>query len=437
MALCAAVRDAWSGEAIIESSPVMESRSNGQVERAVQEVQGLTRTYREDFETRTGMHLDSASPLLAWMVEWAGAAYSIYSRGRAGLTPSHRLRGRPWRIQLPAFGEVVEFAPRGLDKLAVKWRSGVFVGVCFDITENVIATEAGAVKVQSIRRRPEGSRVDLELLKSVRAVPWNMGSGQADPVHMPLQIAADPLNPDVPRSDPAAAEERVRVSTRYYILRGDLERYGRTDCCPACVADAMGESRKGTSHSDMCRARVEAAIVAEGGAARARLEAQVKRNQDRAAQAGTVNVSAAPGRPPPPVRPPPPKPAASSHGSPGFEVRVAGHQGGDGSPRKRARGGGATAPTPPMAAPPGLVVQGGASSSTGPAPHAASAGQKRAAEDEPDDDNRCLETDAGRGPRRRSGRRRDADGPRAGARPRPGGVASCGASSWFRGACSR
>ena len=38
MALCAAVRDAWSGEAVIESSPVGGSRSNGQVERAVQEV---------------------------------------------------------------------------------------------------------------------------------------------------------------------------------------------------------------------------------------------------------------------------------------------------------------------------------------------------------------------------------------------------------------
>ena len=98
--------------------------------------------------------------------------------GRDGLTPFHRLRGRPWRIQLPAFGEVVEVAPRGLDKLAVKWRSGVFVGgVCFDPTEKVIATEVGAVKLQSVRRRPEGSRVDLELLKSVRAVPWKMGGG--------------------------------------------------------------------------------------------------------------------------------------------------------------------------------------------------------------------------------------------------------------------
>ena len=151
------------------------------------------------------MHLDSANPLLAWMVEWAGTAYSLYSRGRDGLTPFHRLRGRPWRIQLPAFGEVVEFAPRGLDTLAMKWRSGVSVGVCFDTTEKVIATEAGAMKVQSVRRRPEGYRVDLELLKSIRFVPWEMGSGQADPVHMPLHIAVDPMNPDVTRSDPTAA----------------------------------------------------------------------------------------------------------------------------------------------------------------------------------------------------------------------------------------
>ena len=120
MAFCAAARDAWSGEAVIESSPVGESPSNGQVERAVQEVQGLKRTYREDFETREGMHLDSASPMLAWMVEWAGTAYSLFSGGRDGLTPFHRLRGRPWRIQRPAVGEVVNFAPRGMDKLPAK-----------------------------------------------------------------------------------------------------------------------------------------------------------------------------------------------------------------------------------------------------------------------------------------------------------------------------
>ena len=209
---------------------------------------------------------------------------------------------------------------------------------------------------------------------------------------MPLHIAIDPMNPDVPRSDPAAAEERVRVSTRYYILRGDLERYGRTDGCPDCVADAMGESRKGTSHSNICRARVEAAIMAEGGAARARLEAQVKRNQDRAAQADVAQAAAAPDRPPPPGRPSPPKPAAASPGGAGPDVQATESQGGDGGPHKRAREGVATTSTSHMGnADHGPDAQGRTSSSSGPSSLVVGAGQKRAAEDEPDDDNRCLE----------------------------------------------
>ena len=97
----------------------------------------------------------------------------------------------------------------------------------------------------------------------------------------------------------------------------------------------MGESRKGTSHSDTCRTRVEALIIAEGGAARARLEAQVKRNQYRAAQAGAASAAAEPSTPPPPAQPPPPKPGASSPEVIGVDAQVAEDQGGNCSPHRQ------------------------------------------------------------------------------------------------------
>ena len=63
------VKNAWKGEMVPEDAPKGESRSNGEVERAVQEIQGLARTHRAHFEGRTGMELRPTSPLMAWLVE--------------------------------------------------------------------------------------------------------------------------------------------------------------------------------------------------------------------------------------------------------------------------------------------------------------------------------------------------------------------------------
>ena len=69
VALCDAVKNGWHGEIVPETSPKGESKSNGEVERAVQSVHGLARNLTDFSEQHSGITLESRSPLLAWLVE--------------------------------------------------------------------------------------------------------------------------------------------------------------------------------------------------------------------------------------------------------------------------------------------------------------------------------------------------------------------------------
>ena len=77
VALCKAIKTNWDGELIPEHSPKGVSRSNREVEREVQTVQGLARTLKYHLEDKMGealdprshAYLDMASRLLFYLVE--------------------------------------------------------------------------------------------------------------------------------------------------------------------------------------------------------------------------------------------------------------------------------------------------------------------------------------------------------------------------------
>eukprot|EP00971_Amphidinium_carterae_P255553 5073286-Amphidinium_carterae.1 len=90
-----------------------------------------------------------------------------------GLTPFQRLRGRPWRIRLPSFGEVVWFAVPTSRRLEQKWFKGIYIGCQEQTTEKRIGTENGVIVAQSVRRlTDDGGRWDKDLLAKVTGYPW-------------------------------------------------------------------------------------------------------------------------------------------------------------------------------------------------------------------------------------------------------------------------
>ena len=88
------------------------------------------------------------------------------------MTPYQRIKGKPWTIALPAFGECVEYKKRTRHKLEDRWDTGIYLGVKHDTTERIVGTSTGCYVVQSIRRVPEDRRYDSQLLANVKGLPW-------------------------------------------------------------------------------------------------------------------------------------------------------------------------------------------------------------------------------------------------------------------------
>jgi len=103
IALLAAAKELCTCEVLLEHSPKGEPQANGEAERAVQSVMGLSRTLKEHITTATGQPIDGSSPLSAWLVDYAVALLTLSNRGPDGKTPYKRLWGRAWKVQLPAF----------------------------------------------------------------------------------------------------------------------------------------------------------------------------------------------------------------------------------------------------------------------------------------------------------------------------------------------
>ena len=98
VALCDTVKNGWHGEVVPEASPKDESKSNGEVERAVQSVHGLVRTLKVFMEQQSRIALVSQSPLLACLIEHCSNFLPLFHKGELhdGHTAYMRLEGKRW-----------------------------------------------------------------------------------------------------------------------------------------------------------------------------------------------------------------------------------------------------------------------------------------------------------------------------------------------------
>ena len=128
----------------------------------------------ERLEQQSGVTLKSGSPLLAWLIEQCCNLLLLFDKGEPhhGQTACMRLKGELWRVELPNFGECVDYRKRTRHMLESRWSRGAFVGVRVKTTERIVMDETGTYVVQSVRRVPEEQRYDHRLLHSVRGTPW-------------------------------------------------------------------------------------------------------------------------------------------------------------------------------------------------------------------------------------------------------------------------
>ena len=154
---------------IPENSPTGESQSNGVIERAIQDVEGMVRTLKDQLECSYNLHLESSHPVLAWLVHHAGVLLSRFLIGVDGRTAYERLKGKSFKRKLVPFGECVHYQPLGnpsghktrLNKMEPMWQDGIFLGIRNHTGEYLIGTPRGVVRSYSMKRKPLSERVTL------------------------------------------------------------------------------------------------------------------------------------------------------------------------------------------------------------------------------------------------------------------------------------
>ena len=257
---------------LLEESPVGESQSNGTVERAVQDVQGMTRVIKEGLEEKLGERITTEHNLVPWLVKHAAQLVTRYRIREDGKTAHEKIRGKKFRRETAEFGECVWYlkpGTKGKEKWVSRWGDGVWLGIRDESGETIIGTKQGTIKVATFRRKGDpAERWNKEEIMGIVGVPWEPvpGSGR---VELKSRVVF-PEERKKPES-PTEGEEKEKKERREYITMADLKKYGFTmKGCEGCKAamTALHVKKPGVKvkftakeHSQECRNRIEEALA--------------------------------------------------------------------------------------------------------------------------------------------------------------------------------
>ena len=269
-------------EQLTEEHPTAyDSQANGATEVGVRAMRGDIRTARSDLEDRLGAQVPISHPIMAWLVRHVGFTRTAFVRQSDGRTPWETIRGRPYSQRLYHFGERVHWKlptkgpksqPRG--NASDMWQAGIYLGNEYLNNSYIVSTGSTTVSSRAVIRFPGAERWSKPTVEGVTAYPW---SGHEPPA--PRVQFKDA--PEFVRATDVAEPKAMR---RLRINPSDLDQFGFTTGCTQCqhVMD-HGRPRAGITHSDTCRARIQAELMntPEG---RMRLEAHEEKINERMAR---------------------------------------------------------------------------------------------------------------------------------------------------------
>ena len=115
-ALKEAVKTERNEELIMVESPVGESASNGEVENAIRQVEGQTRTIKSSLEERLGEKLLANNNCVPWLIRHSAELIDRYSVGGDGRTNYQRRRAKYLvPIWLSLVSQLCTSSPRALE----------------------------------------------------------------------------------------------------------------------------------------------------------------------------------------------------------------------------------------------------------------------------------------------------------------------------------
>ena len=172
VALKRAVAGHRQGKTAMIESPVRESQKNGKVERSIKTWQAQFRTMRHYLEARIGHKVPQESPVLSWLSTFAADTMNRYKIQRSGRTNFEMSTGHRCRQIVCGFGEKVMCRcnpdKSRRNKMTIEWDTGYFVGIVCRTSEYIIANEGGLFTCSNIKRHPDESAYDKDILDIVK-----------------------------------------------------------------------------------------------------------------------------------------------------------------------------------------------------------------------------------------------------------------------------
>ncbi|CAK0843308.1 unnamed protein product, partial [Prorocentrum cordatum] len=163
-------------------SPVGDSQKNGYIERAIWEVQALTRALVHHAAERHKTKFESASPIVIWAIR--------YSR-------------------LLEFGELLMFLTvaggKHRRKLDERFHAGMYVGLVDRTDEVIVLTREGYFKANTTRRLPEEQRSDKVFAGACKGLPWWGPKKTGDDAENVMPFLAEPAPMEAETQGAAAA----------------------------------------------------------------------------------------------------------------------------------------------------------------------------------------------------------------------------------------
>ena len=253
---------------VLQNPPAYDPAANGVAERAVQEWMGQMRVCKIGLEQRIKTKVETDWRVLEWIAEHAGNTINKFLMGHDGKTPYHRVMGRPSSKAIMEFGEQVLAKPmrsiksRRKKSLKSKWVFGAWVGATSRSSEHLVVLQDGgaAIKVRTVKRRPEDERWCARAIQDIVAYPRapnpkDKGQGEVRPER--LTRAADPGGGSGEALPDVSIQEPDLRTRDFNITKTLIEKLGTTDGCKGCEGHVMGSRR---AHSEACRSRMEAAM---------------------------------------------------------------------------------------------------------------------------------------------------------------------------------
>jgi hypothetical protein len=221
-------------ETLIANSKVYDSQSNGTAERAVQTVEGMTRTHKLALERKLGRKIPSTHPIMAWLIEYVVDVLNKFTVGDDGRTPYERARGKKFRGETFAFGRKVYHMSPGKHQggsMQSRWSEGIVLGKKAPSDENIIFDVQGKiVKARSIKLMPEADSWDGDLVAKIQSTPCKIKPEEEAEV-------VDGPKFEVRQEEPQDKEEPVMqeaIPRDFYVKAHHVEKYGYTKQCPRC-----------------------------------------------------------------------------------------------------------------------------------------------------------------------------------------------------------